>query len=329
MFNEKRVLVYVSSDILGDALIKLPAISTLRTIFPDHQITWFSGGGKSIFKSALYPLVKNYVDIISDEMILGKSWFELFQTKQSVQSQTVIIDTQHLLKTTLILKKIPHQRFVSPCSKFLFSDEKPKSFDEYYGSSLQERVLLLFNLAGKRNEKINFTLDIPTDYVSLANDLLPDKNNYIGIAPGAGGKNKIWPIERFIEVAIDQKNKNRQVVFFLGPDEVDMYEMLKKTVPEALFPEIENKNKKLAGPLLAMALAKKMKVAVANDSGMGHVCSISSCPLVSLFGPSNSKKFVSTNKNRVIVKASDFGSSEITAIPTKSVMSAIDRLYSE
>ena len=72
--GEKSVLVYVHGDILGDALLKLPAIPLLKKGFPDHRIIWFSGCGASIFKTLLNPLIKEYVDEIVDDITPGKRW---------------------------------------------------------------------------------------------------------------------------------------------------------------------------------------------------------------------------------------------------------------
>ena len=42
-------------DLLGDALLKLPMVITLRSIFPNARIL-VCGKGKSIFNDPYYPL---------------------------------------------------------------------------------------------------------------------------------------------------------------------------------------------------------------------------------------------------------------------------------
>ena len=42
--------VYVGLDFVGDGLIKLPFIRSLRQVFPNAKITWIAGTHKSEFK---------------------------------------------------------------------------------------------------------------------------------------------------------------------------------------------------------------------------------------------------------------------------------------
>ena len=78
------------------------------------------------------------------------------------------------------------------------------------------------------------------------------------------------------------------------------------------------------GPLLALALAQRLSVALANDSGTGHIMATAGTPLVSLFGPSNSRKFVASGKNWKIIEARDFGGTDINLIPIQTVNNAIE-----
>ncbi len=318
-------MVYVYTDILGDALLKLPALPQLRESFPDAEITWCAGNGTTMYDTWLKPLVTPYIDTIRLKPLFGLSWLELFRPCPISDDYDIIIDTQHKLKATFQLKRISHKLFISPAANFLLSDKKPTNKKDYSGS-LQNRISCLFKLAGANQLDATLKLNLPADYSQQAQSLLGDNDSYIGIAPGAGGLNKVWPLSRFVEVAKQQLANNRIPVFFIGPNEVDIYQELKRQVPEALFPEKENRSE-LKGPLLAMALAKKMRVALANDSGMGHVFSTANVPLVSLFGPSNSEKFVANIDNRTIIKAADYGSSEMQSIPVEPVLAAIDTLY--
>ena len=324
MEKEKKLLVYVHGDILGDALLKLPAISVLKQGFPDHKIIWFSGCSKSIFQTALSPLINNYVDQIIDDKQLGKSWKEWLSPCPIKEHIDIIIDTQHIIRTTLLLKRVPHSLFVSPAASFYFSDKKPSNEIDYSGT-MKERLLALFNIASSSKLSSNFKLSLPLEYDREAEKRLPSDSNYIGLAPGAGGKNKCWPIDRYASVAKKQIELDRKPVFFLGPEELDDYSYLKKEVPDALFPEQEcDHGNGLKGPLLAIALAKRLSVGVANDSGIGHIMAIADIPLVSLFGPSNRSKFSSKTKDYKVIEAGAYGSNEMVSIPIEPVLKAVD-----
>ncbi len=47
--------VYVGLDFVGDGLIKLPFIRSLRQVFPSSRITWIAGTHKSEFNRTLAP----------------------------------------------------------------------------------------------------------------------------------------------------------------------------------------------------------------------------------------------------------------------------------
>ncbi len=325
--NKKKVLVYVHTDILGDALIKLPAVARLHDIFPEYEITWFAGCGPTVYKTHLNSLASNLIDVIKDDVVFGKSWKEFLSSCPINDYYDVIIDTQQKLLCTLSLLRITHGRFISPSLKFLLSDNKPKQLSDYYDVSLQERIMLLFNLAGNTSFEPKLDLNLSDEVTSVADGLLPDTDHYIGFAPGAGGDNKIWPLESFINVAKEQVDSGRTPVFFLGPKEQDIYLQVKEAIPEALFPEIHNKHEQVKGPLLAIALAKKLKLAVTNDAGIGHAIALSGCKTITLFGPSNSAKFISKYDKRIVIEASFFGSKEMTAIPMEVVKQTIEQHY--
>ena len=71
-------LIYVSEDLLGDALLKLPALAVLRQAFPGYHLTWMTGGGPSVFAGELAPLSRGLVDEVRDQERLGRSWREFW-----------------------------------------------------------------------------------------------------------------------------------------------------------------------------------------------------------------------------------------------------------
>ena len=63
--------VYVGLDFVGDGLIKLPFIRSLRQVFPNSKITWIAGTHKSEFNRTLAPLVKGLIDEVLEEPLGG------------------------------------------------------------------------------------------------------------------------------------------------------------------------------------------------------------------------------------------------------------------
>ena len=325
----KSILVYSGGEAIGDALYKLNFIKTLRYNFPDSKITWLAGQGKTEYSYNLKPLVNNLIDEVVDNLKIGVNPFIEFIKPSPIKKEyDVIIDTQTVVLPTLCLKKIKHKIFLSASAKWIFSDLKPNNFS-IKDTSLNDRLNIFIKLINNNEVKYcKKDIKIENKYIKLSNTLLPKGKTYIGISPGAGDKAKIWPLNKFVKLAQGQVNKNRIPVFFLGPDEKNLLEIIKKDVPQAIFPEWTDTAIKsgLKGPILVIALAKKVNVAIANDSGTGHMFAVAGTKLISLFSKHNSIKYAPNTKELIILDSKKWGGVDPNLIPLQEVEESINKL---
>jgi ADP-heptose:LPS heptosyltransferase len=313
-------MVYVVGDRLGDGLFKLPAIRALRRAFPDHDITWLAGRRSSVFAGPLKVLVEGFVDEVIDAAGIGVSVRELLHPPLDGRGFDIIIDTQRSLRATLVLRSIPHRLLISPAMNHFFSDRRPPSARP--GSVRDELLSLIAAGAGKPVAAVHAPLALPDDIRARARVLLPETGGYVGFAPGAGGRRKCWPLERFIELAKRQNEAGRRPVFLLGPGEGDWRDTIRDKLPYALFPEQDAKESE-RGPLLGLALAERLDAGVANDAGPGHIMAAAGCPLVSLYGHTDSQKFSQPSATWCVIRARDYGSTQMQAIPLQAVVDAL------
>ena len=325
----KSILVYSGGEAIGDALYKLNFIKNLRYNFPDSKITWLAGQGKTEYSYNLKPLVNNLIDEVVDNLKIGVNPFIEFIKPSPIKKEyDVIIDTQTVVLPTLCLKKIKHKIFLSASAKWIFSDLKPNNFS-IKDTSLNDRLNIFIKLINNNEVKYcKKDIKIEDKYIKLSNTLLPKGKTYIGISPGAGDKAKIWPLNKFVKLAQGQVNKNRIPVFFLGPDEKNLLEIIKKDVPQAIFPEWTNTAIKsgLKGPILVIALAKKVNVAIANDSGTGHMFAVAGTKLISLFSKHNPIKYAPNTKELIILDSKKWGGVDPNLIPLQEVEKSINKL---
>ena len=325
----KSILVYSGGEAIGDALYKLNFIKTLRYNFPDSKITWLAGQGKTEYSYNLKPLVNNLIDEVVDNLKIGVNPFIEFIKPSPIKKEyDVIIDTQTVVLPTLCLKKIKHKIFLSASAKWIFSDLKPNNFS-IKDTSLNDRLNIFIKLINNNEVKYcKKDIKIENKYIKLSNTLLPKGKTYIGISPGAGDKAKIWPLNKFVKLAQGQVNKNRIPVFFLGPDEKNLLEIIKKDVPQAIFPEWTDTAIKsgLKGPILVIALAKKVNVAIANDSGTGHMFAVAGTKLISLFSKHNPIKYAPNTKELIILDSKKWGGVDPNLIPLQEVEESINKL---
>ncbi len=325
----ENILVYSGGEAIGDALYKLRFIQNLRYNFPNCKITWLAGQGKTEYSYTLKPLINKLIDEVIDDIKIGVNPLkEIIKSSPIQKEYDVIIDTQTVVLPTLILKKIKHKVFLSATAKWIFSDIKPNNFS-IKDSSLNDRLNIFIKLIN--NNEIKYFEDnivLEDKFIQLSKNLLPQGNIYVGIAPGAGDTSKIWPLKNFIKLAQKQVENNRIPVLFLGPNEKDLLDIIKKEVPKALFPEWTDEaiESGLKGPILVIALAQRINVAIANDSGTGHMFALADTKLISLFSKHNSTKYAPNAKTLIILDSKKWGGIDPNLIPFNEVNDSVEKL---
>ena len=320
------VLVYVGLDRVGDSLLKLPFVRGLRDAYPGAHITWLAGKDTSVYAGIMASVVAGLLDEVIECAGIGLSPRELLRRPLQGRAFDLIIDTQRVALASLVLYRIRHKIFVSPFGNFLLSSNKPpKGYT--FPKGMQRQMLDLLEIASGKTVPTPKTLDLALDpeLERIAERLLPDGPDYVGLAPGAGGAPKCWPLENFVTVANYQDAAGRGPVFFLGPQETDWIERVRREAPDALLPlQVDNVGAAHDfAPQLTIALARRLKLAVSNDSGTGHMFAVSGVPLISLFGRTVPEKFTPMASRLTIIRAQDYGGREMHLIPVDAVVAAI------
>ena len=324
------ILVYVGFDRIGDGLLKLPFVRGLRQAFPDARITWLAGRETSVYAGVLAELADGLIDEIVENGGIGVRPGEILQrlSKGPLGGRRfdLIIDTQRIFWTSLSLCRVPHGTFLSPAARFMLSSLKPAKGYKF-PKTMQRQLLDLLELVSGRQFPSPETLeiDLKPEYGDASARLLPDGPDYVGFAPGSGGPPKCWPLENFIDLANRVTGQGRVPVFFLGPKEEDWLEQIKTGVPQALFPLQNEMAATPSGPspLLTISMAKRLSAAVSNDSGTGHMFAVGGAPVVILYGVTRPAKFQPMTDRLTIVRAQDFGRSEMRLIPVDPVERAL------
>lgn len=332
----ETILVYVGLDLLGDGLMKLPFVWALRRAFPKARITWLAGKGKSAFAGVLKPMVAASLDEVIEDAGIGLHLREAVARPLPGRRFDLILDTQRRASTTLAVKRIRHERFISGCAGYLFSDARPPGalpFAHRKPPAMVDQMLELVAMAraGRPDAPVEYGGGLPRICDAIESEaarLLPDGARrqgarYVAIAPGAGVRRKCWPLENFMALARRLEGRGLVPAFILGPNERPWFEALREGVPGAAFPLSGPDASPMEGPLLSIALAARCRAGVANDSGGGHILAASGRPLVSLFGPTSPAKFAPRIARLTIVEASAFGGREMSAIPVPAVEAAV------
>jgi ADP-heptose:LPS heptosyltransferase len=332
----RSVLIYSMGEVIGDGLIKLPFIASLKDAFPRASIHWCAAKGSTVYAHALKPIVAGLIDEVIDAGVTGVKVSDLLLLRKPFGGRRfdVVIDTQTNVRRTLVVKRARAAGgvFVSPAAAFRVSDVKQTA---PWPEAMVDRLQVLASLAaGRRIEARPLAL---TDQGALtaAATLLPDGARYIGFAPGAGGVVKRWPLERYIALAAAQATAGRTPVFFLGPDEMEMADQVRAALPGAVFPEFGRTDpfQTVKGPLLVVALASRLAAAVANDAGPGHMLAAGGAPLLTLQRDRRrAVKFHPAARRLKMLIAEDFpggGGLDMEAIPLEEAERALAALIAD
>lgn len=319
------ICIYVGLDLVGDGLMKLPFLRALRRAWPDARITWLAGKGRSAFAHELAPLVRGLIDEVIEDAGIGSRAGELLARPLAGRRFDLVIDTQRRALTTLIVRRIRHGAFVSGAAGFLLSDRRPR-VPHAKPKAMIRQMLDLIEVASGLPARPEAGLAIDPAAEQEAAALLPSGPTYVGLAPGAGGRRKCWPLENYVALGGRLAAGGRVPVFILGPGEGEWVEA-SRAVPGALLPLQTAADRGIAvTPMLTIALARRLAAAVANDSGAGHMLAAGDVKLVSLFGPTSPDKFAPMTPVLRVLRAQDFGGKAMAAITVDAVEQALMQL---
>jgi ADP-heptose:LPS heptosyltransferase len=321
MADYSSILIYVGLDLVGDGLLKLPFVRKLRANWPAARIVWCAGKGPSVYATSLKPLVDGLIDETIENAGFGASWGDLLGRPLQGRAFDLVIDTQRRFSTSLAVRRVRHRRFVSGAANWVLSNGKPAASAK--PRSMDAQLSQLIEAAGGDPNIATAPLRLPARAVNDAQTLLPDGKTYVVLAPGAGNREKCWPLDRFVELGHRLSARGIVPVLQLGPNEVD-WEAPCRAVRGAVLPIQDAIARKIdASPALTIALAQRCKAAVANDAGGGHMLAAGDTALVSLFGPTDPAKFAPAAKRLTVLRAQDFAGDSMDAIPLDAVEKAL------
>ncbi len=285
---------------IGDAVLTIPAIRSIRHAFPDAHISL-------LVKPWVSEIFKENPDI--NEIILYEDRFTGLRGRLKLAKELhrkkfdKAILLQNAFDAALIawLSRIPERiGYKRDGRGFLLTKALPLGKDILE----QHQVYYYLNLlksAGIESSDTQPYIFLSDNEGQRARNLLSsyfstDKGPLIGINPGATyGSAKRWLPERFADLIIKIINElNGRVIIFGGPSEVEIADEI---ITEINKMKIKLKIEKYGSRILVMsgktnlrelaALISECDVFVTNDSGPMHMASALLVPIVAIFGSTN------------------------------------------
>jgi heptosyltransferase-1 len=280
MADERFLIVRLSS--LGDIVFTLPVLAALRDTFCRSHIAW-------VVNERWKPLLEGNPDL-NDVISLPNSSISAFFAcgkRLRENKYTTVIDVQGLYKSALLAKLTR----VKPRIGYSFSFAREGAASLFYSKQVTpvskhivDQNLELAAAAEAKIEGARFPLMISSEAQSAVQQFLTTTkiSRYVVLSPGGGWLSKLWPPDRFGELAVKLwEQHGLRIIINCGP-------------ADAQLAEIVVANAALALPIIVqfgiaemMALLRGAELVVAGDSGPLHLANALGTPVVGLFGPTS------------------------------------------
>ena len=319
-----RVLLYNSGGGIGDAIQILPLLNTLKNELKNTKFYYLSAH-ENHFNSTLKDLNCEIESLNLNIQYFGFRWWHALIVRKrlkmlNIETFDLILDLQSKIRNSLILKIIPHKKFVSPTFNFQLSKPKLEIRKE---NRITKTILKAVNILFEKNYQfMEYDINkIHKKFHLESEKLLPNKN-YVGFSITQGNvyRKKEWPLDNVIEISSKLLEKGKIPVFFIEKKNIELKNKINSLVPNALFPEHESE---LSCPSLVSCLGKRLDFAISIDNGVMHMLSLSKVPMITLFGPTDAEKFAPNYKQSIILDSKKiYNSKNVADITVGDVLQA-------
>ncbi|SBV97553.1 Lipopolysaccharide heptosyltransferase II [uncultured delta proteobacterium] len=283
---------------LGDAILTLPLLQTLRAAYPDAVIDfWVRKGFKGLFAS--HPALTNVYEY--DKRGRDKGALQALRLGRALGRERygLWISAHGSLRSGMLARwssaKVRIGYAEPRANAWFYTHTVPRLFTEFEEVERLLRLLLPLDL-GARGVPLSGWPDIvlPQEaadaaerfFASLAAERAAP---VLGVHPGSIWGTKRWPLEYFAAIAAKAAREGARVLVFGGPgDEEAMAEETVSLAVNELSKEdgksIINLAAKLSLPELA-AFIGRLSCYLTNDSGPMHLAWPQKTPVTALFGP--------------------------------------------
>ena len=318
------IAVLVEREGLGDVLLKLPLLRAIARGFPNRPIWWISTH-QTDMAGPLRQFMPAQLTVVKEHAGLGKPLREAVRKLREYPAFAHIFDTRSRIADVWLARRIlAHEKFFCCLPGYLLSSGRPPGRFTRPGH-IGARALSLAQAALGAQADASGELEATPAARQAAQAVLPEMRPYVGLGIGSREARKNWPVTKFAELARGLSRQGAAPVLLLGPREIERAEEIRAAVPA--FASVDLTRSSGSGSFdFTIAVTKRLAVTVANDSGTGHLFGAAGCPIVSLFGPTDPRRWAPFAPLRKTLWAREFGGDTMERIPPEAVMGAVEEI---
>ncbi|MDD5438738.1 MAG: glycosyltransferase family 9 protein [Candidatus Omnitrophica bacterium] len=280
----KNILIIRPGGI-GDFVLLLPALRILKNKFPHSNIDILCES-RNVGISFLATAARNiyrYNNVASLMKCLANRYDLVIDTEQWHRSSAFVAFLTH---APLRIGFDTNER------RKVFTHKIPYSHDDYEMYSFLNLIRPIVNEVPAFNNDAPFT-GIPQEVPEhLAID---PRSRYITLFIGASTKERKWDMKKFGAVASFFIGHGHKIILLGGKKEMHDAFLITKSVPSCI--DLTGKTS-LKDVAFILSISR---VLLTNDSGIMHMAYGLGTPTVSLFGPSNEKKWAPGGKKHIVI----------------------------
>ncbi len=292
-----KKILFINFGGLGDEILFLPSIISVKKEFPDSKITLAleprSKGITSltnIIDETLFADIKGKNKYLELLKLLQKIWKEKFDIVISSGSNKFI---SVFLFMTFIRKRIGYNS--GKLSKILLTDAVQLDKNQYAAKMYYDLVRGI--------------TDINTELPEIDIEKKETEPNTVLIHPGVSllsvqkGMIKTIPAETWAQVVEKLADKGKKVILAGGPDDEETIETITKTVPEDKYINYYGKTKNLRE---LAELISSAEIFLCSDSAPLHIAVALGVKTYVIFGSTDDKKLIPKSDKVIPIKADCF-----------------------
>jgi lipopolysaccharide heptosyltransferase I len=299
-------IVIVKLSAIGDVVHALPAVAALRRALPDARLTWVVEKRAAVILQNS-PVIDELIDIDTrawrKRLISRATIADIRERIAAVRGRSridVAIDFQGLLKSGLVIKATEARRRIGfesadlrePLSRLFLTEQVATSrFPHVIDKNIALARAAVEGLA--ENDQAAFAANIYEFPIAVSADderYAEEAANHRAarfaiLNPGGGWPTKLWPAERFGELA-DHLYEQHGIVSYVtyGPGEEELAQV------------VASQSRSGAAQLIAstlkqfVALARRAALFVGGDTGPLHLAAAAGTPVVGIYGPTSPER---------------------------------------
>lgn len=298
MQAERKILIVRLSS-LGDVLMTIPAVFSIKNTFPDSNISWLVEGSVSDFLSHQRE-INRVIKFPRGELVLSlrrgrigdtlRIIIDFLKNLRSIEYD-LILDFHGIIKSVILSRLSRRKKIIGFGKKYakegsnLFYDVAIEGEDKRLHKI--ERNMLLTRYLGVISDIPEIELIVPQVYHEYIENFLSAQGIPGDIfavnpfsSPGSGYKR--WDLDKYSRLInlIGEELKVKSLILW-GPGELKEAQNLKAKSGENAFLACPTNISQL------FALLQKTKLYISGDTGVMHLAAFAKTPVVGIFGPTD------------------------------------------